>query len=295
MDGATVGIAGPGLIGGSIALRARELGYATVGWDVDAANLARALERNAIAEAAPSLGALAARSDVLVLAAPLDATMGLVRELAGLTYRAELVLDVASVKLPVVRAAAGLARFVATHPIAGSERSGVEAARAGLFAAKVWAYDPSAEPAAVERARGFIIELGATPFPVDAAEHDLIVALTSHLPQLVSVALGAQLAAPLEREAVRALSGTGLAAMLRLGASAWPIWRAILSANAQPVAQEVRRLAGILMGVAEALEAGMPEVLQRDFEMAAAAVARLEANAAARVRVEPAMEQRHER
>jgi prephenate dehydrogenase len=291
----TVGVAGPGLIGGSIALRAQELGYATIGWDIDAANLERALERNAISAAAPSLEALAAQSDILVLAAPLDATLGHLHALAALRYRADLVLDVASVKVPVVRAAAGLRGFVATHPIAGSERSGAGAAGAGLFAAKVWVYDPGAEPAAAGRARAFIVELGATPFPLDPEEHDRIVALTSHLPQLLSVALGAQLAGPLEREAVRALCGTGMASMLRLGASAWPVWHAILSANAQPVAQEVRRLAGILMGVAEALEAGAPEALRRDFDAAAAAVARLEANPTVRVRVEPATDQRHER
>ena len=275
-QGSTVGVAGTGLIGGSIALRARALGRPTLGWDGDPENLRLALERGALSETAASFAELAAGCEVLVLASPLEATLEQLRELAALPARPALTIDVASVKLPVVRAAAGLENFVATHPIAGSERSGPKAARADLFAGKAWAFDTGAGNDAAERARAFITEMGATPFAIGAEDHDRIIALTSHLPQLVSVALGARLGPSLERAEVRALCGTGIASMLRLGASSWPMWRAILGANAGALAQEVRKLADVLKEFAEALETGRADELEREFAAASAAVTRLE-------------------
>jgi prephenate dehydrogenase len=208
---------------------------------------------------------------VLVLAAPLGAIVEQLHELATQGSRPQLVIEVASVMEPAVRAGAGIADFVATHPLAGSERSGAASARANLFENKVWAYDSAAAEPSAGRARSFILEMGATPFPVAAAEHDRIVALTSHLPQMLAVALGEALAEALEREDVRALSGTGLASMLRLGSSSWPVWRSILDANRVPVAQEVRRLADILKGFADALDAQALETLEAPFAAAAGA------------------------
>jgi prephenate dehydrogenase len=272
-------------VGGSIGLRAREAGLTVTGWDVDDANLRRALERGALSAAAPSLGELAAASDVLVLAAPLDAILEQLGQLALLERPPALTLDVASVKAPVARAGRGLSGFVATHPIAGSERGGVAAARADLFADKVWAYDPGAAPAAVELLEGLIAAMGALPLPIDPLEHDRIVALTSHLPQLLSVALGRHLDPSLSSASVSALCGTGMASMLRLAASPWPMWRPILASNAEPVAQEVRELAAVLLGLADALESGALGLVEGEFRAAAGAEARLQANVAARGRV----------
>jgi prephenate dehydrogenase len=241
-----------------------------------------ALSRGAISSRAASLRALAAESDVLVLAAPLDATLAHLAELTTFDRLPSLTLDVASVKEPVARAGSGLAGFVATHPIAGSERSGVASARAELFEGKIWAYDAHAAPERVARVEAFIAAMGATPLGIDPSEHDRVVALTSHLPQLVSVALGRQLDASLDSTVVSALCGTGMASMLRLAGSSWTMWRAILGANARPVAQEVRELAAILSGVAEALEAGELDAVEDDFRAAARAVSRLDANVATR-------------
>lgn len=272
-----IGIAGPGLVGGSIGLRAREAGLAVTGWDVDDGNLRLALERGALSASASSLEELAAASDVLVLAAPLDAILEQLGQLASLERLPSLTLDVASVKAPVARAGRGLRGFVATHPIAGSERAGVDAARSGLFEEKVWAYDAGAGPATVELLKAFITGMGALPLPIDPLEHDRIVALTSHLPQLLSVALGRHLEPSLSSTSVSALCGTGMASMLRLAASPWPMWRPILASNAEPVAQEVRELAAVLLGLAEALERGALGSVESEFRAAAGAVARLRA------------------
>jgi len=180
--------------------------------------------------------------------------------------------------LPVVRAAAKLAAFVATHPIAGSEQSGPGAARADLFEGRAWTYDPNASDEALERARTFIARMGARPIPVPSVAHDRLAALTSHLPQVLAVALAGQLAARLGDEGVLELCGSGMRSMTRLGASSWAMWEGVLSANAPAVAQEVRELSTILSGIADELDADRTHVLRSRFATAAAAAGSLAEN-----------------
>ena len=270
-----LGVAGVGLIGGSIALRARELGWDVVGWDRNPAATGVGLQRGALSSAATSLRSLSEAVDVLVLAGPVDATLAHIGELVHASCPVPLVLDVGSVKAPVARVGRGLASFVPTHPIAGSELSGVEAARADLFRDRIWTYDPAARPAARKLALGFIAAMGARACAIDSVEHDRAVALTSHLPQLLSVALGARLRPELAEPATLPLCGSGMRSMLRLAASSFTIWEPVLAANARPLSQEVRALAAILTQAAESLERGDTGYLGELFEAAAASVAGL--------------------
>ena len=280
----TLGVAGLGLIGGSVVLRAAELGWRVAGYDPDP-RAATALG-SALAVRADSLAELAVRAETLVLAGPLDAIVAGLGELSALVPRAALIVDVGSVKAAIARAGAALPAFVPTHPMAGSERGGASAAEAGMFLDRTWAYDPQA--ARAEAARRFIVAMGARPAPVPSALHDRLVALTSHLPQLVSVALGATLAGRLGEPSLAQLCGPGLGSMLRLAESPWPLWRQILGANADAVAQEVRALAAILSEAADALETGQSDRLAESFDAAASAVAALRANATAPERVDDA-------
>jgi len=276
----TIGISGAGLIGGSIALRAASAGWTVGVFDIDRVHARYACERLGAAFAAESLAELAARSDVVVLAAPLDATLAQIAELAAAPPpHVDLILDVASVKVPVARAGGTLAAFVASHPIAGSERSGPVAARADLFEGRVWSYDADAPAGTRAHAISFIEAMGARPIAIASPEHDRVVALTSHLPQLLAVALGAQLESRLEdTDSVAAFCGTGMQSMLRLAGSSWSVWEAVLRANARPVAQEVRALGNILSDIAEALEDDAPGTLAERFSRAAAAHRALYAN-----------------
>jgi len=281
----TLGIAGVGLIGASIGLRAAAAGADVVGWDPDPAHLVVARAHGAIGRDVPDFATLASEVDTLVLAAPLDATLDLLHALGKDPPRASLVLDVASVKATVADAGRGLRAFIATHPIAGSERSGPGAADAMLFVDRVWTYDTAASPDLAARARAFIASMGARPMAIDSHEHDRIVALTSHLPQVVAVALGARLGEHVDEPGVAALCGTGMASMLRLGSSGWHVWRAILAANGRPVAQEVRALANVLFSLAENLDADRLDELGTIFAASADAVARLGANGTRSARV----------
>ena len=250
-----------------------------MGWDSDPANLAEALERGALDRAGGSLDDVLTDCSSLAVALPLPATLALLRSLAARPPAATLVFDVASLKVPVLGAAAGLPSFVGTHPIAGSERSGPAAADAALFRDRVWTYEPSAAEPARSAAVALIAATGARPLPIVAAEHDRLIALTSHLPQVVSTALAVRLGREPDGPDTAALCGPGMASMTRLAGSSWLMWDGIFAQNGQAIAQEVRALAHILSEAAEALESGRAESLERWFAEAARAVARLNQNA----------------
>jgi len=273
-----ISILGTGLIGASIGLRACARGDRVIGWDADSHNAWLAFKRGALDTVASDEAAAIRDADTIVLATPLPATLDALERFSSNPPRASLVLDVASVKLPVAVAGSKLPSFVPTHPIAGSERSGPAAARADLFENRVWTYDPSAAPDAVERAIAFIREMGARAVPLPLALHDRLAALTSHLPQLAAVALASHLAGRLNDEGMLDLCGTGIRSMTRLGASSWAMWEGILRANAPAVAQEVRSLSTILSEIADELETDRAYSLGSRFAAAAEAVGSLSDN-----------------
>jgi len=261
-----VGIAGVGLIGGSLALAARSAGAEVVGYDRDPATLARARARGAIDRGAESFDDLTRGFDLLVIALPLPDTLAALRLLGSY---AGAVIDVASVKTPVREAAVALPNFAGTHPMSGRERSGIDAADRALFTGATWAIDDETPAALRRRIVAFVRSLGAEPLVLSAADHDRLVALSSHLPQSVAVALGAQVAAAAAGDPrATALCGPGMRSMLRLARSPLGLWEPILRANAQPLAAELRALAQRLDRAAAELETGETAALASYFRAA---------------------------
>ena len=208
-------IVGLGLIGGAagMALRSRGWRVAYVDPYVDAS------DARAAGAADERRDTIAGAEDVVVLATPVHVAVALLgSELA--VWRG-VVTSVCSVLTPL-RAAAGGATFVAGHPLAGSERRGLTAARIDLFQSRKWFVD--CENDVVDE---LIQDCGARRIIVDAAEHDAAMALTSHLPQLLSTAL----AAALEDVDVATFGGGGLETFLRLAGSDISIWAPIIEAN----------------------------------------------------------------
>ncbi|MBV9719831.1 MAG: prephenate dehydrogenase/arogenate dehydrogenase family protein [Candidatus Eremiobacteraeota bacterium] len=251
---ATLGILGIGAIGGSIALRARRNGMRVIGADSEEAVLAKAHEVGAIDESGAS-ERLFEEADIVVIAPHLEATVRTLEHLRSTPAAATLIMDVASVKLPVVRAADGLRNFVATHPMAGTERSGVRAARGDLFEGRTWAYAPSNDGALDRRGRDFIESMGALPFAIAADEHDRLVALTSHVPQLVAYYYAALLRQGDWAKAER-LCGPVASELLRISTMKFDMWRSVLQTNAANIEPQLRRLVRDLEGAADALAAG---------------------------------------
>src|SRR5207249_9020493 len=112
----------------------------TVGWDPDTRTLARAVERGAVEEAAESARAAVRDADIVVIAAPPSATIPLIGSVVTALSAGAIVTDVGSAKARIVHEAEGLlgSRFVGGHPMAGSERSGIEAATDDLFVGAPW-------------------------------------------------------------------------------------------------------------------------------------------------------------
>jgi prephenate dehydrogenase len=276
MKDAVVGVAGVGLIGGSIALRAHAAGARVIGYDRDPAALEDAAAAGALDGTAATLADLAAQCDIVAIALPVDVTIELLRTTPALDAAA-LVFDVASVKAPIVAAAAGLRHFVASHPLAGRETGGFGAADPRLFEGCTWAVAPAADPALQARLERLIVAFGGRPLVVPAAEHDRLVAVSSHLPQMISVALGEYLAAVgAADDLVYDLCGPGIRSMLRLAASDAALWAPIAQANATALAEALESVASALHAMAAGLETRAADPLLATFDAAHRAVDALE-------------------
>jgi prephenate dehydrogenase len=246
-----LGIIGVGAIGGSIGMRARRNRLVVTGYDLDPAALDDARRAGAI-DMVSTHDDLLRRCDTIVIAAHLQATLGEIAALYKLhDVAASLIIDVASVKVPVVAAATRLRNFVATHPMAGSERSGMRGARADLFQGRPWAYVPTGDAALDARASQFIMLLGGLPLAMSAGAHDRIVAITSHVPQIVAYRF-ARLLGESDRDAERLCGPVGRE-LLRIAKMNPEMWREIFAANSANIERELRRLSAELTGAADEL------------------------------------------
>lgn len=296
-----VAIAGGGLIGTSLALALAERGWAVRIHDRDPAvreeleHVLRDVGRgdgSAEAGAHPSItvGAawpeVARDADVVVAAVPPSAIPGILVEAAPVADPRALLTDVAGTKQEVVAATvAALAgttaasRFVGGHPMAGSERSGPGAADDSLFSGVTWLLTPSSETddASLAAAGELVGDLGARVLVLGAEEHDHIVGLVSHLPQLVASVLTdvAAEAVGAERDAVMAVAGPGFRDTTRIAASDSTLWLDIVAANRPAIARALHTFSARLGEVVAAVDAGDDETLGTVLRRAGAARRRL--------------------
>lgn len=248
----TVGIIGTGMIGGSIGIRARELNWRVLGYDANHEAAQEARVRGAIDEIA-TREQIDERADVIVVAAHIGGTLAEIERLRFSGPRnARLIIDISSVKAPIVEAACGLRNFVATHPMAGRERSGPSAATRDVFEGKTWLYIPTGDRELDWRAVEFIGAFGAIPVEADAVEHDRIVACTSHLPQVMATLFAGRLSRAGAH--VEPFMGPTAKELARLSRSSPAMWRDILIHNRENVCAELRGLAADLRIAAQALE-----------------------------------------
>jgi prephenate dehydrogenase len=246
-----VAVVGTGLIGTSVALALREKGSQVWLTDSDPAAARLAADLGA-GELLPE----GVTADVAVIAVPPAAVAGTLAA-AQARNMARCYTDVASVKqLPVAQArdaGCDLTCFVPGHPLAGREKHGPAAARADLFLGRTWALCPEPETSAqaTETVTGLVRACGAVPLRTDAAAHDRWVALISHAPHLVAVAMAARLeAAPAQ---ALELTGQGLRDVTRIAAGDTALWAQILTANAAPVAEVLAAVAADLAEAARTL------------------------------------------
>jgi prephenate dehydrogenase len=256
-------IAGTGLIGTSVALALRDKGVEVWLSDADqaAAKLAADLGAGVVV---PDLRDAKGIADVALLAVP-PAAVGEMLGHAQERAVAEWYTDVASVKaLPVAQARAlgcDLETYVPSHPLAGKERHGPAAAQADLFLGRTWALCPLPETSAdaVAAVTALAVACGAVPVTTDPETHDRWVALVSHAPHLVAVAMAARLAPSSVPADALGLAGQGLRDVTRIAAGDSGLWTQILTANAGPVAEVVAAVAEDLAAAARELAGAAPK------------------------------------
>lgn len=302
-----IAIVGCGLIGGSIgcALRASGFKGAIAGNDAPAV-LEDALRLGAIDAAEPSLERALRHADVIVLATPVSAILSLLPLMAKHAPPQALITDTGSTKAEIMARAKTIFgddahhRFLPGHPIAGKERSGIKSADPDLFRSATWIFTPIAPPAespaapsapgqspasapantapAFTKRQAGWIELvrrtGAQTVLMTAAEHDLMLAFTSHLPQLLSTALANTVLRELVGDAgPRGTgcipAGRGLKDMTRLAHSDPRVWRDILATNSVNIQRAIADFQRQVEAVGAALKAKDFDEVEKVFQAAA--------------------------
>lgn len=228
-----VGVVGLGLIGGGVALDLQRSGRAVLGHDQD--ERVRDRSRELGLGVADELAQLVTSCDVVVVAVPLGAVAATMARVRGLRPDV-LVTDVASVKDPTLLAPHGLDRWVGGHPMAGNERSGIDAARPGQFDGAVWFLTPDADTTVDDllTVLAVVRALAAQPVIVDAVSHDRDVALLSHLPHVFAYGLQA-VAYERMGDGLQALGGGSFRDATRVAASEPAFWAEVLHANRDAV------------------------------------------------------------
>ena len=245
-----VGIVGLGLIGGSIALAARQIWPASLVVGVDGKDvLETAMRLHAIDVAADDLFVLA-EVDLVILAAPVRQNITLLASLDEYVSRPAVVTDTGSTKRAIVDAARALPprfTFVGGHPLGGAAKGGLEHARPDLFTGRPWLLTPAGDGDgdAIEKLSAFVRGLGAEPRIVSVAAHDRMLAYLSHLPQLTASALMQVIGDAVGEEGL-ALAGRGLLDTTRLAASPSGIWQDIAATNADELREALDGLIAVL-------------------------------------------------
>ena len=236
----SVGIVGLGLIGGSLGLDLRALGWSVQGLVHRTATAERALERGLV-DAVSTDPACLSSCDLVILSLPIPALLAPESTLLEAIPESAVVTDVGSVKQPVLEVWRSLhPRFVASHPMAGTASAGVEAGQTGLFRGRPWIATPEAgtDPTAVEVVRTLAHDLGSQWHTASAEQHDQAVALISHMPVLVSAALlrtAGDERDPEIRQLAQSLASSGFADSTRIGGGNPDLGVAMASSNSAAV------------------------------------------------------------
>jgi prephenate dehydrogenase len=278
-------VVGTGLVGTSVALAAARTGTSTRGFDSDHAVLERASARGAL-KPASSLADAVAEAELIVVAVPVGAAPAVVEEALAAAGPAAVVTDVASTKRPL--AAVADSRFVPGHPVAGGATGGPARATADLFDAATWflAPNPASAAESVELVERFVASLGARAVRTDAAAHDRLLALTSHLPHALANLLMLRVAeAAKQDDAPLTFAGASLREMTRLAGANAAVWSDIFLGNADEIAAAIAGLRAALGELEAALLAGDRESIESSIAAASAARERMESFA---YRTEPA-------
>ena len=260
-----VAIIGLGLLGGSIglAVRAHLPGVTTTGYDADPAARARASERQLVDQVCNNSADAVRAADLVVLCVPVGAMGAAAAEFAAALPAGAVISDVGSSKQSVATALAAALpghAVIPAHPVAGTERSGPDAGFASLFQQRWCIITPpdGADPAQVAALTEFWEALGARIELMSASHHDLVLAVTSHLPHLIAytiVGTASDLEGVTESEVIKYSAG-GFRDFTRIAASDPTMWRDVFLTNKDAVLEMLQRFTEDLTALQRAIRIG---------------------------------------
>jgi prephenate dehydrogenase len=267
-------IVGVGLVGGSFALALKGAGAVgrAIGVGRGAGNIRRALELGIIDAAGALDRATFGDAELVLLAVPVGQMRAVMRAIAPLLGPRTVVTDAGSTKEDVVGLArrelkGALSRFVPGHPIAGTEKSGAEAAFAGLYRGRRVVLTPlkENEPGALALVRAAWERCGASVSELEPREHDAVLAAVSHLPHVLAYALVDQVARHKNAKQLFSYAAGGFRDFTRIASSHPEMWRDICLANKKALLAELKRYGGELERVQKMLERGDAKALDALF------------------------------
>jgi prephenate dehydrogenase len=270
---------GTGLIGGSIAKAARERGLVNsivaYGPERNWPNLQRAQELGVIDTYSADIGAVAADADLVIIATPVGAIAQVCTLLKPYWRKECIYSDAGSTKGSVVEAVRSVfghvpENFVPAHPIAGAERSGVEAAQADLYQNRRLIITPldDTDPQAVDKLDAFWRGLGSSVSVMSVQHHDSVLAATSHLPHILAFALVAMLGRKDEQNEIFKYAAGGFKDFTRIASSDPTMWQDICVANHQELLPLLREYREQLLRIEHMLLEERPQALHEEFSYA---------------------------
>jgi cyclohexadieny/prephenate dehydrogenase len=269
-----VSIIGLGLIGSSVARAVKEMmpGVCVTGYDADAGVRERAATLGICDDVADLAGTAVIDAGLVLLCVPVGAMEEVARELADDLPADAIISDVGSCKQSVAEALARAlpgATIIPAHPVAGTEKSGPDAGFATLFQGRWCILTPPADApeAAVAALSSFWQRLGADVELMDARHHDLVLAITSHLPHLIAytiVGTADDLGEVTQSEVIKYSAG-GFRDFTRIAASDPVMWRDVFLNNKDAVLEMLQRFSEDLTALQRAIRYGNGDELERLF------------------------------
>lgn len=272
-----VTLVGVGLLGGSLgqALKARALAERVTGYVRRQESIAEALRFKAVDDATCDLAEAVRGADLLVLCTPLLQMGALARQLLQHAQPGAIVTDVGSVKASLVGeleplfASRGI-HFVGSHPMAGSEKMGVSAARPDLFVRACCVVTPTGQsnPEAVRRVEDLWTGVGGRLLRLDPGQHDALVSRTSHLPHVLAAHLASYVLDPAAPAEQRLLCAGGFKDSTRIAAGSPEMWRDIVTMNRAQVSAALKDFSRALADFQLRLERNDPAEIESFFKQA---------------------------
>ena len=270
-------IIGVGLIGSSLSLALRQAGEVgeVVGFGRNRANLEKGVELGVLDRFETTLADAVRDADVIVVAVPLGAMRAVLHELAGCVSPDAIITDVGSAKGSVVDAARAelgelMPRFVPGHPIAGTEKSGVEAGFPSLFQGRRVILTPleQTDARATAKIDAMWRDCGAEVEYLEVEHHDKVLAATSHLPHMLAFALVHQLSNLNDHEEIFRYAAGGFRDFTRIASSDPVMWRDVCIANSDALIELIEQYQDELQRVTQAIVDGDGDELLRLFSRA---------------------------